>query len=269
MKELLIARWDEHFPDDEDTGAHANMWMFDEFVMQVLACVVYQRGQLLSKPLKLLQEHDELKKVVDKQKCDGGETSDSDKSATDSAKTIGGEADEKGCTQKLPSGAERFTVVLPAAKRTFPHNYKKCLEQKTTFQNKKKEVNKLRKGYVALMDELQIEDTEEKQCLLKRQMKHVNGKIKEKSAEAAAAFKAGCEIAAVLNHKVKDKVKDQDTQMKVDVSLANALEKNVRKSIEIVEARKRLKLAMDSNLTFEETLGSDGEAYANYTTRLA
>ena len=186
----------------------------------------------------------------------------SESASDDSASGVGGrdEGEKRNCMKKLPKGKHRFTVVVAAAKVAYPEAFKECLDQKVKCQNRKKEAAKLKKRYVEVQEELEMEENETKKGMLKRRLAYVGKQVKEKAAEASSLFKSGCEMANDLNTKVKEQVKSQDQQIKADIASTNRIYKTVRKLNDQVEAQKKARIAWDSNLTFEETLASVGDA---------
>ena len=248
----------EHFTSMDCEGKYENMFLFDGFLIQVIACASYERSLLAAKSRALIKENEDLKKLVANAKPDADAESASDDSASD----VGGrdEGEKQNVNKKLPEGKHRFTVVVAAAKFAYPDAFKECLNQKVKCQNRKKKAAKLKKRYVKVQEELETEEDEKRKGMLKRQMAYVATKVKETEAEASSLFKSGCEMAYNLNTKVKEKVKSQDQQIKADIASTNAIHKTVRKLNDQVEAQKKARLEWDSNLTFEESLASVGDA---------
>ena len=248
----------EYFTSMDCEGKYENMFLFDGFLLQVIACASYERSLLASKSRALIKENEELKNLVVHAKRDAHAESASDDSASD----VGcrDEGDKQNVNNKLPHGEDRFTVVVAAAKFAYPEAFKECLNQKVKCQSRKKKAAKLKKKYVKVHEELEMEEDVKRKGMLKRQLADVATKIKETEAEASSLFKIGCEMACNLNIKVKEKVKSQDQQIKADIASTNAIHKTVRKLNDQVGAQKKARREWDCNITFEESLASVGDA---------
>ena len=265
--------------------------MQGDFMLQVLCHVLCERALLKNEMKTIIDERDAFKTKVDElkvakaklkatigatntcddlvsdsggrdevanAKSDAGAESACDDSASDNGGRDNGE--KQDLKKKLPNDKHRFTVVVAAAKVAYPEAFKECLGMKLSFQNRKKEVAKLKKRHVEVKGELEMEEHKNKKGMLKRKIAHIATKIEEKEGEASSLFKSGCEMANNLNTKVAEKTKSQGQQLKVDIVATNAIHKTVRKLNDQVEAQKKARREWHFNCTFEESLASVHEA---------